>query len=54
MGQGEVSSCVRGYNEEYQVADVKIENLSIRGRKAQSLEEAGIDVGPFAENVWIC
>lgn len=54
MGQGEVRSCVRGYSEEYQVADVQIENLSIRGRKAQSLEEAGIDVGPFAENVWIC
>jgi len=52
-GAGEVRSCVRGYDEARRVSEVRVENLFIRGRKARTLEEAGIDAGPFAENIRI-
>ncbi len=52
-GAGEVPSCIRGYGEDGKVSDVLLENLFVRGRKARTLEEAGIDVGPFAENIRI-
>ena len=42
MGQGEEKSCIRGYDEEHMVTDVVIENLTIRGKKAETMEDAGI------------
>ena len=53
MGTGEVPSCIQGYSEDGEVSDVFIKNLFIRGRKVQTLEEAGIYVGPFTENIQI-
>ena len=50
-GCGEVKSCIRGYDAEHIVSDVTIENLSIRGKKAESLAEAGIETGPFAKEI---
>lgn len=53
MGQGEEKSCICGYSEERRVCDVAIENLYIRGKRAESLEEAGIMVGSYAEDIYI-
>lgn len=52
-GQGEEKSCICGYSADCMVCNVTIENLYIRGRKAETLEEAGISVGPWAENIHI-
>ncbi len=52
-GDGEEPSVIAGYSAECQVRDVRIRDFYRDGRKAESLEEAGIMVGEFAENVRI-
>ncbi len=51
MGSGEETSQIRGYDGEHKVLDIVIEDLYIRGKKVESLEEANIEVGPFAEEI---
>ena len=53
MGSGEEASQIRGYDGEHKVLDIVIEDLYIRGKKVESLEEANIEAGPFAENITI-
>ena len=53
MGHGEVESCICGYDGERTVRDVVIENLCICGKRAETLEEAGIIVGRYAGNICI-
>lgn len=53
MGSGEETSQIRGYDGEHKVLDIVIEDLYIRGKKVESLEEANIEAGPFAENITI-
>lgn len=50
-GDGEELSVIAGYNAEFLVRDVRIRDFYRDGRKMESLEEAGIVVGEFAENV---
>lgn len=50
-GPGEEKSCIRGYDGEHMVSDVTVENLFIRGKRAETFAEAGIEVGPFTEGV---
>lgn len=50
-GDGEEASVIAGYSGEFPVQDVRIRDFYRDGRKAQSLKEAGIVVGNFAENV---
>lgn len=52
-GQGEEKSCICGYDVERKVSDVTIENLCVRGKRVETLEEAGITVGAYAENIYI-
>ena len=53
MGQGEEKSCICGYDANHMVFDVTIENLCLCGKRAETLEEAGIKVGTYAENICI-
>lgn len=52
-GDGEEPSVIAGYSGEFLVEDVRIRDFYRDGAKARSLEEAGIVVGDFAENVRI-
>lgn len=52
-GGGEEPSVIAGYSEEFSVQDIEIKDFYRDGRKAESLEQAGITVGEFAENVRI-
>ena len=52
-GDGEEPSVIAGYSGEFPVEDVRIRDFYRDGAKARSLEEAGIVVGDFAENVRI-
>jgi hypothetical protein len=40
-----------GYSEDRKVTDIRIENMHINGKPVKSLEEAGIEVGPYAEGI---
>lgn len=50
-GDGEEPSVIAGYSEEFSVRDVWIREFYRDGRRAESLEEAGIVVGEYAEEV---
>lgn len=50
-GDGEEPSVIAGYSEEFSVRDIEIRDFYRDGRKAESLEQAGITVGKFAEDV---
>lgn len=52
-GDGEEPSVIAGYSEEFFVGDIEIRDFYRDGRKAESLEQAGITVGKYAENVRI-
>ena len=52
-GDGEEPSVIAGYSEKFPVQDVRIREFYRDGSKIKSLEEAGIIVGEFAENVRI-
>ena len=52
-GDGEEPSVIAGYSEEFSVRDVQIRDFYRDGRRAESLEEAGIAVGDYAENIKI-
>lgn len=52
-GDGEEPSVIAGYSGEFPVRDVRIRDFYRDGRKARSLEEAGIMVGDCAENIRI-
>lgn len=52
-GDGEEPSVIAGYSEKFPVRDIVIRDFYRDGRKAESLEEAGIVVGEFAEDVGI-
>ena len=54
LGQDEVPSEICGYNSDFRVSDVTIEDFFIRGKKAGTLEEANIEVGPYADRIRIC
>lgn len=53
LGRDEVPSEIRGYSNAFRVSDITIDNLSIRGKRAGSLEDAGIAVGPYADRIEI-
>ncbi len=50
-GDGEEPSIIAGYSGEFPVRNVRIRDFYRDGRKVESLEEAGIVVGEFAEDV---
>ena len=50
-GSGEETSQIKGYDEEHKVVNVVIEDLYIRGKKAENMEEANIEAGPFAKEI---
>ena len=50
-GDGEEPSVIAGYGEQFPVRGVTIRGLYRDGRRAASLEEANIQVGPFAEDI---
>lgn len=50
-GDGEEPSSIAGYSKEYMVRDVTIRSFCRDGKQAGSLEDANIQVGPFAENI---
>lgn len=52
-GTGEVTSVVNGYNEETPVKNVLLSNIYINGKKAESFEEANIEVGEFTKDIKI-
>ena len=46
-------SVIFGYDKDRGVRDVRIENLTIAGRKATDRASANLEVGPFVEGVTI-
>lgn len=52
-GINEVTSMIRGYNEEYYVENIVVENLVINGERIKSVEEANIEIGEYAYNIKI-
>ncbi len=50
-GDGEEPSVIDGYSEAFMVRDVTIRGMTRDGKLVQSLEEANIQVGEFAENI---
>lgn len=50
-GDGEESSVISGYSAQFMVRGVTIRNMVRDGKRVQSLEEAHIQVGPFAEGI---
>ncbi len=50
-GDGEESSVISGYSAQFMVRGVTIRNMVRDGKRVQSLEEANIQVGPFAEGI---
>lgn len=50
-GDGEEPSVIAGYSEQFPVRGVTIRGLYRDGRQVASLEEANIQVGPFAEGI---
>lgn len=50
-GDGEETSVIAGYSEEFQVRDVVIRDFCRDGMKMERFEESGIMVGAFAEKV---
>jgi hypothetical protein len=47
------TSVIYGYDEGRLIRDVRFENIVIKGKRAQSFEEANIRVGKFTENITI-
>ena len=52
-GDGEEPSVIAGYSQEFSVRGIEIRDFYRDGRKAESLEEAGIIVGECAEDIRI-
>ncbi|MCR4586943.1 MAG: hypothetical protein K5682_00920 [Lachnospiraceae bacterium] len=52
-GSGEEISDITGYSEEYQVEKVRFSNIVRDGKRASTLEEAGIRVGEYVKDVSI-
>lgn len=50
-GSGEEPSVIAGYSEEFPVEDIRIRDFYRDGKKAESLEQAGIRVGEFTKQV---
>ena len=50
-GDGEEPSVIAGYSQEFSVRGIEIRDFYRDGRKAESLEEAGIMVGEYVEDV---
>ncbi len=50
-GEGEEPSVIAGYSEEFSVHGIEIRDFCRDGKKAESLEEAGILVGDYAEDI---
>ena len=50
-GNGENPSIIHGYDDKRKVENITFENIFINNKKAKSLEEIGIKVGDFAENI---
>lgn len=53
LGSGELPSRICGYDPDRMVTDISIENLYIRGRKAETLAGAGIEAGPYIKDIEI-
>lgn len=53
-GSGEEASCVCGYDEENRVGDVCIDSFYRDGVRAETLEQANIQVGEFVRKVEFC
>lgn len=52
-GDGEETSVINGYNEEFMVRDVVIRRMYRNGQRVQSLEDGNIHVGRFTQNIWL-
>lgn len=50
-GSGEEPSMIAGYSPEFCVKDVTIRGLYRDGRRAETLEEANIQIGPYTEEI---
>lgn len=52
-GQGEESSEIAGYSEEFCVEGVSIQNFYRDGKQMHSLEDANIRIGKYVKNVML-
>lgn len=52
-GTGELPSRICGYSAQAVVSDVEIENFTLRGQRAETLAQAGIEAGPYTRDVVI-
>ncbi len=50
-GDGEETSVIQGYNEEFRVRDVKISNWYRDGKKAENWDELGVQIGEYADDI---
>ncbi len=50
-GAGRPASTFDGFDESHGVRGVRIENVSFNGRRAATLEDAGVTIGPYVEDV---
>lgn len=50
-GSGEVTSVIEGYNEEYTVRDVSLEEIYRNGKRVSTLKEANIRTGKYAFDI---
>lgn len=52
-GQGENLSVVQGYSPEGMVRHVRFENVVLNGKRAERLEDLGLEIGPFVEDITV-
>lgn len=52
-GGGEEASCIRGFNEDYYITDIRLHNILFNGKKMHTLQEANIEAGEHAFNIKI-
>lgn len=50
-GYGENPSVIEGYSEERRIEKVSFENIVVNGKRAKTLEDAGVKLGKYAKGV---
>ena len=51
MSRHQPSSSFRGFDAQYDIADVTLDNLSFNGQAAGSAEQARLSLGPHVQDV---
>lgn len=50
-GYDENPSIIEGFNEKFNIENIRFENIMINGKKAKTLEDAGIKIGKYTNNI---